>query len=239
MSIEPDEDSGFASPACLMHEIDPSYIGMTPHDGVVPDIAAWRTNERARLIDERKNLSSADRDAASHSLVINLDRVVGDVHQKAISLYWPFLGEPDLRGWMSAAATHGATCALPVVLGKRQPLVFRTWAFGEPLERGVWNIPIPSKGKEVRPDIVIAPVVGFDSECFRLGYGGGFYDRTLALLQPAPLIIGVGFELQKIETIYPLKHDIPMDCVVTDATIRRGSASQRRSVPGSERGACI
>lgn len=226
MSIVSDEESGFASPACLMHEVEPSYMGLVPNDQAAPDVAAWRTIERARLIDERKSLSSADREAASRSLTSNLDGILGELSGKTISLYWPFLGEPDLRGWMSAVATHGAICALPVVVGKRQPLVFRTWAVGDPLERGVWNIPYPAQGKEVRPDIVIAPVVGFDVQCFRLGYGGGFYDRTLASLQPVPLIIGVGFELQKIETIHPLEHDIPMDFVVTDVAIRRRIASQ-------------
>lgn len=223
MSMKQDSEPAFASPACLMHEVDPSYMGLSPDDRPVADVAAWRFNERKRLIEERKCLSSVNRENLSRSIALNLDDVLDEVTRKVISLYWPFLGEPDLRGWMSAAATRGATCSLPVVVGKNHPLVFRTWRFGEPLERGVWNIPVPSPGKEVRPDIVITPVVGFDADGFRLGYGSGFFDRTLALLQPSPLVVGVGFELQKIETIHPLHHDIPMDYIVTDVAVHRRS----------------
>ena len=71
------------------------------------------------------------------------------------------------------------------------------------------------------PDIVIAPVVGFDRACYRLGYGGGFFDRTLAAMSPQPLKIGVAYEELRIETIRPQPHDIAMDCVVTESGIRR------------------
>ena len=83
--------------------------------------------------------------------------------------------------------------------------------------RGVWNIPVPADGIQVVPDIVIAPVVGFDPEGYRLGYGGGYYDRTLAAWSRKPRVIGVGDSGAAIATIYPLLHDIPMDAIVTDA----------------------
>jgi 5-formyltetrahydrofolate cyclo-ligase len=71
----------------------------------------------------------------------------------------------------------------------------------------------------VTPDIVIAPVVGFDRACYRLGYGGGFFDRTLAAFSRRPRIIGVGYAPQEIGTIYPQAHDVPMDMIVTEAGI--------------------
>jgi 5,10-methenyltetrahydrofolate synthetase len=74
---------------------------------------------------------------------------------------------------------------------------------------------VPAEGQEAVPDIVIAPLVGFDPRCFRLGYGGGFFDRTLATLEHKPLVIGIGFESQRIDTIHPLAHDIPMDVIIT------------------------
>jgi 5,10-methenyltetrahydrofolate synthetase len=120
---------------------------------------------------------------------------------------------------MTAAEARGASCALPIVVEKGSPLAFRTWKVGEPLSRGVWNIPFPRRGREVLPDLVIAPLVGFDTSCFRLGYGGGYFDRTLALLNKATLV-GVGFESQKLNTIHPMKHDIPMDIIVTDVGVR-------------------
>jgi 5,10-methenyltetrahydrofolate synthetase len=85
----------------------------------------------------------------------------------------------------------------------------------------VWNIPIPESSEVVVPQAVLAPLVGFDRQCYRLGYGGGYFDRTLAALSPRPLAIGVGFEMSQIETIFPQSFDIPMDVIVTEARIRR------------------
>ncbi|WP_112603082.1 5-formyltetrahydrofolate cyclo-ligase (plasmid) [Rhizobium sp. WW22] len=213
---ETDEDiREYASPACMLHEVDPAYSSISPHESRISDIFAWRKMQRQRLIDDRKALPSAQRKAYTRSIADHLDQIVGDVSGKCISLFWPFLGESDLREWMAAATARGADCLLPVVVAKATPLVFRSWKMGERLERGVWNIPVPAEGKEAIPDIVIAPLVGFDPYCYRLGYGGGFFDRTLAALERKPLVIGVGFESQAIDTIRPLAHDIPMDVIIT------------------------
>ncbi|TRB16509.1 5-formyltetrahydrofolate cyclo-ligase [Rhizobium rhizogenes] len=205
----------YASPACMLHEVDPAYSGILTGQGNSLDIFAWRKRERQRLIDERKALSLAQREDFTRSIAAYLDQIVTNVAGKNVSLFWPFLGEPDLRGWMAALTARGADCLLPVVVAKAKPLLFRSWKMGERLERGVWNIPVPAEGKEAVPDVVIAPLVGFDARSFRLGYGGGFFDRTLAALDRKPLIIGVGFESQRIETIHPLGHDIPMDVIIT------------------------
>ena len=207
-----------ASPACLMHEVDPAYMGLSPTAAF--DIATWRRMERQRLIDKRKSLPLAQREELTRLIATDIDGVVGDPAGKHISLFWPFLGEPDLRGWMGSISSRNATCLLPIVVAKGEPLIFRSWRMGEALERGVWNIPVPAKGKQAVPDILIAPLVGFDSDCYRLGYGGGFFDRTLAGLDRKPLTIGVGFTTQEIKTIHPLPHDIPMDVIVTDTGVR-------------------
>ncbi|OJY63911.1 MAG: 5-formyltetrahydrofolate cyclo-ligase [Rhizobium sp. 60-20] len=206
----------YVSPACFLHEVDPACSGLSPSDDEVSTIFAWRKTQRQRLIDDRKTLPLAQREEHTCSIVAALDQLVFDVDGKQISLFWPFQGEPDLRGWMATLAARGADCLLPVVIAKAKPLIFRSWKMGERLERGVWNIPVPAKGKEALPEIVLAPLVGFDRGCYRLGYGGGFFDRTLAALESKPLIIGVGFESQRIETIRPLAHDIPMDVIVTE-----------------------
>jgi 5-formyltetrahydrofolate cyclo-ligase len=83
---------------------------------------------------------------------------------------------------------------------------------------GLWKIPYPAEGAEIVPRVVPAPLVGFDKDCFRLGYGGGFFDRTLARFPTKPLVIGVGYPNALIRTIFPQPHDIPMDWVVTGAT---------------------
>ncbi|MEP4420404.1 MAG: 5-formyltetrahydrofolate cyclo-ligase, partial [Nitratireductor sp.] len=112
---------------------------------------------------------------------------------------------------------RGGTLALPVVVEKAAPLVFRDWRPGMKLEKGVWNIPVPPAAPAVIPDIVISPVVGFDPANYRLGYGGGFFDRTLAALPARPTVIGVGYAAAAIATIYPQPHDIAMDFIVTEA----------------------
>ncbi|MDW5318365.1 5-formyltetrahydrofolate cyclo-ligase [Rhizobium sp. PL01] len=109
---------------------------------------------------------------------------------------------------------------VPMVTEKNKPLTFRSWRAGDELIRGVLNIPVPLHGEELQAELVIAPVVGFDALCYRLGFGGGYFDRTLAVLHPKPLVIGVGFDFQEIDTIRPQHHDIPMDAIVTDGGIR-------------------
>ncbi|WP_092713681.1 5-formyltetrahydrofolate cyclo-ligase [Rhizobium multihospitium] len=207
----------YASPACMLHEVDPAYSGISPDEDQISDIFKWRKAERQRLIGERKALPIAKREEYAGAIAAYLDQVVTDIDGRHISLFWPFSGEPDLRGWMAALTARGANCLLPVVVAKATPLIFRSWKTGEPLEHGVWNIPVPAEGRQAVPDIVIAPLVGFDSRHYRLGYGGGFFDRTLAALKRKPLVIGVGFETQRIDTIRPLAHDIPMDVIVTQA----------------------
>lgn len=85
---------------------------------------------------------------------------------------------------------------------------------------------VPAEGIDVMPDVVVSPVVGFDPACYRLGYGGGFYDRTLAAMARQPRVIGVGFALAAIATIHPLPHDIPMQAIVTErgCSVPRDSA---------------
>ena len=187
----------------------------------VQQILAWRKIERQRLIGARLELSPDIRAAHAVAIASALDQIIGDVRGKAISTYWPFRGEPDLRDWMDSISQRGGTCLLPVVVENKRPLIFRSWEKGEALGRGVWNIPIPIHGREMTPDIVIAPVVGFDAECFRLGYGGGFFDRTLAAISTPVLVIGVGYAQQQISTIRPQQHDIPMQLIVTEDQVRR------------------
>ena len=107
-----------------------------------------------------------------------------------------------------------------MVVDKKGPLEYRAWRPGETLVDGVWNIPVPEKREVVAPAIVLAPVVGFDRGCYRLGYGGGYFDRTLAALAPRPWAIGIGFALQEIGTIYPQSFDVPMDQIVTETGTR-------------------
>ena len=209
---EPKGGAGYASPPCFMHELDAAPSGVT----TAPEVARWRKAERERLIAARLDLSADLRAAHAARIAEQLDAAIGDVTGKVVAIYWPFRGEPDLRSWAQRVIERGGTVALPVVVQKGAPLVFRAWKPGDKLEKGVWNIPIPAEDRQVMSDIVISPVVGFDAQNYRLGYGGGFYDRTLAALPRKPIVIGVGYRLQKIPTIYPQPFDISMDRILTE-----------------------
>ena len=205
----------FASPPCLMHQFD-----LRSGERVVDrDVVRWRKAERERLIGLRLAISANQRKRLSARIIRHLDEALGDIAGLTISGYWAFRGEPDLRPWMEDLGRRGAVCALPVVVQRRAPLVFRTWGRGEALEPGVWDIPVPAGGVHVTPDVVIAPVVGFDPASYRLGYGGGFFDRTLAAMPRRTRFVGVGYARQAIATIYPQDHDVAMDVVVTEKGI--------------------
>jgi 5,10-methenyltetrahydrofolate synthetase len=206
----------YASPPCYAHELSPAYGGQSEPGEAWSEVLRWRKAERQRLIEERLAVDAEERNARSGRIASRLDAAVGKVSGRIVSGYWPFRGEPDLRNWAIKVIERGGRIALPVVIRKGWPLEFRVWRPGDPLERGVWNILVPSRGPSVLPDIVIAPVVGFDGANYRLGYGGGFFDRTLAAMPRRPLVVGVGYAGSRLRTIHPQPHDIPMDLVVTD-----------------------
>ena len=179
-------------------------------------VKRWRKSERERLIAERLAIRADLRRQNAERIAARLDDIAQSLAGRIISAYWPLRGEPDLRPWMERVVAHGGSVALPVVVVKNAPLIFRAWTPAARMEHGFWNIPVPTDGAEVVPDIVIAPVVGFDPDCYRLGYGGGYFDRTLADFRHSPLVVGVGYAHAQIPTIHPQPHDIPMDRIVTD-----------------------
>lgn len=209
----------YSSPPCMMHLVDPASGRIVADRDVRQqrDLKRWRTVERERLIALRLAIPVDERRRLSQRIARALDRVLGDVSGKVVGAYLPFRGEPDLRSWIEGLGERGAISALPVVVAPRTPLAFRAWRRGDALQPGVWNIPVPVGGAAVTPDIVIAPVVGYDEACYRLGHGGGFYDRTLAALPRRPRILGVGYKRLSLRTIYPQTYDIPMDMIVTEA----------------------
>ena len=199
----------------VTREIGPGGASAWP--AMPAEVKRWRKAERERLIAARLAVPAHTRAAHADAIARRLDVLAGDLAGRIVALYGPFRGEPDLRGWADTVRARDGVIALPVVVGKGESLVFRRWDRATKLEKGVWNIPVPADGEAVLPDVVISPVVGVDPQRFRLGYGGGFYDRTLASLPRKPLVVGVGYELQRIATICPQPHDIPMDIVVTEA----------------------
>jgi 5-formyltetrahydrofolate cyclo-ligase len=187
------------------------------------EIRAWRKSERMRLIAERMALRGETR--ARHNVAITeaLEKLLSA--RMIIGFYWPIRGEYDARKLVAALIDRGARAAMPVVVQKGAPLVFRDWHPGTHMENGFWNIPIPAEGDPVIPTTLLVPLVGFDGSGYRLGYGGGYYDRTLASLPAKPLAIGVGYELSHLGTIYPQAHDIPMSAIVTEGRVLRGTVA--------------
>ncbi len=212
----------YASPPCLANEIDPVYfdpLGVDPQQAV--DVARWRKAERARLLAERAALPVATREAVARAIAgaLNtlLERRFADLTGCVVSCYWPIKAEFDLRFWMAALDAKGARVALPVVETRAAPLVFRAWTPGAAMERGHWNILVPSAdAPRLVPDIMLSPLVGWDGAGYRLGYGGGYFDRTLAATRPRPFVIGVGLQAARLATIFPQPHDIAMDAIVTE-----------------------
>ncbi|KQS88258.1 MULTISPECIES: 5-formyltetrahydrofolate cyclo-ligase [unclassified Rhizobium] len=185
------------------------------------DVKFWRKGERERLIAARLAKPAEIRAVQGQAIAAAVLAEIGDIRDGIVSAYWPFRAEPDMRSLLDEVNRRGGHTALPVVLEKGRPLEFHLWRSGEALSRGVWNIPIPAESRPCVPDVVIAPVVGYDPGCYRLGYGGGFFDRTLAFLQPRPRVIGVGYSDAKIASIHPQPHDIPMDMIVVETGILR------------------
>jgi 5-formyltetrahydrofolate cyclo-ligase len=184
------------------------------------EVKARRRGERERLIALRMALPPVERRAAGERIAAGIEEILAG-RPGVLGVYWPFRAEFDPGPLIDRLTAGGRDLALPVVIDKKGPLEYRAWAPGEPLVAGVWDIPIPEQRRIVVPAAVLAPFVGFDRECYRLGYGGGYFDRTLAALSPRPLAIGVGFTAQEIATIYPQPFDIPMDMIVTETGVRR------------------
>ena len=217
MGQDPGDSCGLpASPACSLHELAADGTPRVDPEQA-RDVARWRKVERERLIAARMALPAEYRAAQALAIARELDRVLEGRPGAIVSLYWPIRGEPDLRPWMRARFERGTRIALPVVIAFGQPLEFREWHPQARLEHGVWRIPFPADGPVVVPDVAIAPLVGFDPACYRLGYGAGFFDRTLAALNPRALAIGVGYPEGALPTIFPQPHDVPMDWIVTGA----------------------
>ncbi len=217
------EGESFASPACSLAEVDPAYAGLPLPPAEVP---SWRKVERARLIAARRAYDPALRRVDDLRIGALLDGLVGEVRGRVVSLYWPFRAEPDLRAWAAGVRERGGVLALPVVVERGRPLVFRRWAPGDPLVPGIWNIPVPARDERVTPEVILAPVVGFDAGGYRLGYGGGYFDRTLAVLPPGWRAYGVGYGLAAVPTIHPQPHDVPLHAIVTPEGVVPGMAAR-------------
>ena len=189
---------------------------MTPDE-----LARWRTAERRRLLAAREALDAGARERARLRLNAHLERGFPGLASARFAFCWPVRGEYDVRPLAQTLRGRGAVTALPVVVGSGRPLEFRVWHPGVALAAGPLGIPYPADSDPITPTVILLPMVGWDTAGHRLGYGGGYFDRTLAVLNPRATPIGIGYELGRIATIHPQVWDIPMDWVVTERGVYR------------------
>ena len=138
-----------------------------------------------------------------------------------VSFYWPMGDEADPRLLAAALGAKGHRLALPVVAARRSPLHFREWREGDALIVHAFGMHEPAQGApRVTPDVLLVPLLAFDAAGTRLGYGGGFYDRTLASLS-SKIAIGIAYAGQEVDALPCHAHDHPLDMVVTENGVRR------------------
>lgn len=184
-------------------------------------LKAWRKAERERLIAARVAIAPSVLDSWRRRMDITLERSFPGLARCRLAFCWPIKGEYDARHLARTLRSRGALTALPVVVAAKTPLIFREWHPGVEMVAGALDIPYPVGSPEVVPEAVLLPMNGWDSQGYRLGYGAGFFDRTLASLAKRPLTIGVTYELAKLDTIHPQSWDIPLDYVVTERGVYR------------------
>jgi 5-formyltetrahydrofolate cyclo-ligase len=197
-----------------MHELDEP----TGAEKSWPEIRDWRKKTRETLIAGRLALGVSKLQAKGALAKEKMLAAVDLKKYPTLGLYWSMRGEIDVKDIARRHIEAGGTVGLPVVVEKGAPVEFWQWRPGMGMKRGVWNIPIPVKREVVIPDALVVPLVGFDDRSYRLGYGGGYYDRTIASMACRPYCVGLGYEEAKLPTIYPQPHDIPMHLIVTDQT---------------------
>jgi 5-formyltetrahydrofolate cyclo-ligase len=172
---------------------------------------AWRDN-----LDAAAKVRAAE--AIAERGVALLAELRGSAGQGTVSA---FASMPEeLNVWPLLRRLHGAgvPLALPVVEGKGKPLIFRAWTPGDAMDKGVWGIPQPKPERPaIEPDILLVPLLAFDAQGRRLGYGGGFYDRTLASLRARKRIVavGLGYDEQRIDEVPHLDYDQQLDWMLT------------------------
>lgn len=193
-----------------------NQLPIPPHSPDWSEIRRWRVQMRQALIGRRLSLDGAVRQAMGERAKRHLLETLDLRRFETLGVYWPVRGEIDVRDLAIEHLKSGGRVALPVVVTKSAPVEFWSWRPEMPMNRGVWNIPIPGQREVLNPEAFIVPLVGFDPQRFRLGYGGGYYDRTIAAAARRPYCVGLGYEEARLSSIFPQPHDMAMDLIVTD-----------------------
>ncbi len=183
---------------------------------------AWRRALRQEMAARRASLGDPEHAALSARIIAHAEAALA---RPAIAAFcWPIKHEPDVRALLQSWREAGVRAALPAVVAEKAALRFREWTPDTPLAADRYGIPTPTAGDWLTPDLILLPLNGFDSAGYRLGYGGGYFDRTLAALSPRPLAVGVGFEINRVASIRPQPHDQRLDWIITESGAFRPAA---------------
>lgn len=201
-----------------MHELGPDFqLGSRACDW--ESVRNWRREQRSCLLKRRSSLDKGERHRCGELIRAALESE-SKFLDGCIGFFWSLEGEIDLRPLMRELSDRGNDLALPVIVEKNRPMEFWAWDTKTQMRnQRIWNIPAPVERNPVKPSVLLVPLLGFDEQRHRLGHGGGYYDRTLAIPEQKPLAVGIGYEFGRLETIYPQNHDIAMDMIVTERGI--------------------
>ena len=190
------------------------------------DIAEVKRSARGEASKRRAAAHDALHETAKLTLAQRGLPIVKGPGRSVVSGFFPYKSEISTLPLLTRLRGEGWRLAMPVVVGEGLPLIFRAWAPGEPTVAGIWNIPVPAEtSPELIPDILLVPMLAFDAHGYRLGYGGGFYDRTLVKLRALkPIVaIGVAYADQEVAETPRAPYDQPLDFIMTEkATITCG-----------------
>ena len=189
---------------------------MTPPFKLSLEPSQDKKSLRRQLQAERQSLVDRHQRAVHLQEVLRVWLVTR--RESSIGAYWPIKGEfdalPALYRWSEAEA--GRRIGLPVVNRETKQLRFHVWYPGCEMEEDAYGIPKPKDTEAFDPQMLLVPCVGYGPGGLRLGYGGGFYDRTLAVLQPRPFTVGVGYAHGFIPWLAPEAHDVPLDAILNE-----------------------
>jgi 5,10-methenyltetrahydrofolate synthetase len=169
------------------------------------------------LLAERRGIPAEERARWDHQLCANIVNWWRGCQVEALGVYWPLRDEPDLHAAYAELSHLGVRLLLPVVVQRDAPLEFASWEIGEAMVKDGMGVAVPAHLRiEPYPPALLVPCLGYNSGGFRLGYGGGFYDRTLAR-DPRPATVGVAYRCLEVEFGVD-NHDIALDVVITEDT---------------------
>ena len=194
---------------------------LSPSAEHAPDQGVFRAALRREKLAARLALDPAIHAALSANLEQHLAALLLPLAPQTLAFCAPVRGEFDARPLAARLLERGWQAAMPVVTAVAAPMSFHAWMPSAAMSSDRYGIPIPADGAAVVPDIVLLPLLAFDAQGFRLGYGGGYFDRTLAAMVPRPQAIGIGFEVGRVADIRPQVHDIRLDAVVTETGLLR------------------